>query len=165
MASTIGLISQDGLYTRARDAQVPRHNRRVSPPSLAALTQLTHIRIGRGTAYHSGIAIAYATLHYILRHIGCRTLFATHYHELCDILQAEASANTDPRVSEVEYWHTDLDESVSISSSRRNFADRPQAGRFSYSYRLKRGVNRESHAIVCLIVKPVPKPETDIRPW
>lgn len=67
-------------------------------------------RIGRGTTYHSGIAIAYATLDHILRHIRCRTLFATHYHELCDILQAEARDGK----GGVEYWFTDLDESVSL---------------------------------------------------
>ena len=38
--------------------------------------------IGRGTATWDGLAIAWACLEYLHNHIGCRTLFATHYHEL-----------------------------------------------------------------------------------
>lgn len=79
--------------------------------------------IGRGTTSTSGIAIAFATLDYLLKHIECRTLFATHYHELADMLAGRDG---------VSFWCTDLDESH---------------GRFSYAYRLKPGVNRDSHAI------------------
>ena len=38
--------------------------------------------IGRGTATYDGLAIAHACLEYLHDHNGCRTLFATHYHEL-----------------------------------------------------------------------------------
>ncbi len=38
--------------------------------------------IGRGTATWDGLAIAWACLEYIHQKICCRTLFATHYHEL-----------------------------------------------------------------------------------
>jgi hypothetical protein len=51
----------------------------------------------------------------------------------------------------VEYWFTDLDESVSLRISYGLFvwiSRAAQDGRFSYSYRLEPGVNRESHAIV-----------------
>ena len=38
--------------------------------------------IGRGTATYDGLAIAWATLEHLHAVNGCRTLFATHYHEL-----------------------------------------------------------------------------------
>jgi len=38
--------------------------------------------IGRGTATWDGLAIAWACLEYLHEQINCRTLFATHYHEL-----------------------------------------------------------------------------------
>lgn len=38
--------------------------------------------IGRGTATHDGLSIAWACLEYVHDQIGCRALFATHYHEL-----------------------------------------------------------------------------------
>ena len=38
--------------------------------------------IGRGTATFDGMAIAQSMIEYIATHIGCITLFSTHYHEL-----------------------------------------------------------------------------------
>ena len=38
--------------------------------------------IGRGTATYDGLAIAWSTLEYLHDVQTCRTLFATHYHEL-----------------------------------------------------------------------------------
>ncbi|KRY50681.1 DNA mismatch repair protein Msh6 [Trichinella britovi] len=44
--------------------------------------------LGRGTSTWDGTAIAHATLQYITNHIGCRTIFSTHYHSLMDSLAA-----------------------------------------------------------------------------
>jgi len=38
--------------------------------------------IGRGTATFDGLSIAWAVVEHLHEHNGCRTLFATHYHEL-----------------------------------------------------------------------------------
>jgi hypothetical protein len=70
-------------------------------------------RIGRGTTLQAGMAIAYATLDYILGNVGCRTLFATHYHELEDMLRVETEDGIERPRDGIEYWCTDVDEAVS----------------------------------------------------
>jgi DNA mismatch repair protein MutS len=39
--------------------------------------------IGRGTATFDGLALAWAITEFLHDQVGCRTMFATHYHELC----------------------------------------------------------------------------------
>jgi len=41
--------------------------------------------IGRGTATFDGLSIAWAVVEYIVKKIGARTLFATHYHQLNEL--------------------------------------------------------------------------------
>lgn len=52
--------------------------------------------VGRGTATFDGISIAWAIAEYLHQHIGAKTLFATHYHELTSL------ASTFPRVRNVQ---------------------------------------------------------------
>lgn len=120
------------------------------PPSLWSLwtsewtTGGTDVRIGRGTTLNAGMSIAYATLDYILQHIKCRTMFATHYHELGQMLGAPPHGERKSGVVSVDltdvrpgvtFWCTDVEETEDL---------------FSYSYRLRPGINYDSHAIVSL---------------
>jgi DNA mismatch repair protein MutS len=41
--------------------------------------------IGRGTSTFDGVSIAWAVAEHLHDQVGCRTLFATHYHELQDL--------------------------------------------------------------------------------
>jgi DNA mismatch repair protein MutS len=41
--------------------------------------------IGRGTSTYDGVAIAWAVTEYLHDTVGCKTMFATHYHELMQL--------------------------------------------------------------------------------
>jgi len=43
--------------------------------------------VGRGTSTFDGISIAWALTEYLHEHVGARTLFATHYHELNELAE------------------------------------------------------------------------------
>ena len=66
--------------THAETAAVPTQ---ATERSLVILDE-----IGRGTSTHDGLAIAQACLEHLHHVVGCRTLFATHFHELADAAEA-----------------------------------------------------------------------------
>lgn len=80
--------------------------------------------VGRGTTPEDGTAVSYACLHHLYHVNQCRTLFATHFHTLTDMTKSFEKLGC--------YCNDVLEE---------------PDGRFSYVHRLKKGVNRESHAL------------------
>ena len=59
--------------------------------------------IGRGTATYDGVAIAWATTEHLHDRIGCKTIFATHYHELTQLTEELAHArNFNVAVKEID---------------------------------------------------------------
>ncbi|KAI5465918.1 muts domain V-domain-containing protein [Mariannaea sp. PMI_226] len=79
--------------------------------------------IGRGTTPEDGTAVSFACLHHIATVNQCRTLFATHFHNVADLASAAGlCADGD-----------DVDEDTE--------------GAFTYVHKLRKGINRDSHAL------------------
>ncbi|KAJ8494922.1 hypothetical protein ONZ51_g2034 [Trametes cubensis] len=103
--------------------------RRATPNSLVIMDE-----VGRGTTVEDGLAIAFATAHHLLAVNGCRAMFATHFHELADMLGYDPMTHKGQGpFSDIAFYCTDVDEI--------------EDGYFTYSHRLRPGVNRDSHGI------------------
>ena len=68
--------------------------------------------LGRGTSPIDGLAIAYAALEHLTHANRSRTLFATHYHRLGQLLgYREHDSRGTGEWEGVEFWCTDVEES------------------------------------------------------
>jgi DNA mismatch repair ATPase MutS len=68
--------------------------------------------VGRGTTVKDGIAIAFATALHLYEHNGGRTLFATHFHEVADLLgyQEHTVVEGNRNFPGIAFFCTDVDE-------------------------------------------------------
>ncbi|RDW81725.1 mismatch repair ATPase MSH1 [Aspergillus mulundensis] len=90
--------------------------------------------VGRGTTPEDGTAVSFACLHHLHYRNQCRTLFATHFHGLADMTQ---------EFSALERYCTDVKQTAE--------------GAFSFVHKLRKGVNRESHALKVAQLAGLPK--------
>ncbi|KAG6317168.1 hypothetical protein E4U44_000243 [Claviceps purpurea] len=99
--------------------------------------------IGRGTTPEDGTAVSYACLHHLVTVNQCRTLFATHFHKVADLAAADGLSEDDGRRGSVQHYCTDLEED--------------KEGGFVYVHKLRRGINRQSHALKVAGLAGVPE--------
>ncbi|KAL4927847.1 mismatch repair ATPase MSH1 [Aspergillus undulatus] len=95
--------------------------------------------VGRGTTPEDGTAVSFACLHHLHYRNQCRTLFATHFHTLAD-MTGEFPA--------LGRYCTDVKETAS--------------GSFSFVHRLRKGVNRQSHALKVAQLAGLPRETLDL---
>lgn len=108
--------------------------RRATPRSLVIADE-----IGRGTDTMVGLSIAYATLYTLACKKKSRSLFATHYHELADMLGYDGGRALDDTVA---FYCTRLE----------SLPD----GSIHYAHHVRPGVNRESHGIQVARLADIP---------
>lgn len=90
--------------------------------------------VGRGTTPEDGIAVGYACLRHLHEVNKCRTLFATHFHALTEMTAG---------FNRVACYCTDVAEE--------------NDGSWTYVHKLRRGVNRESHALKVARLAGIPE--------
>jgi DNA mismatch repair protein MutS len=103
--------------------------RRATRRSLVVLDE-----IGRGTSTYDGLAIAWAVAEHLHDVVGCRAMFATHYHELTEIAA--------PRATTCENW--------SVSA-------RELDGDVVFLHKLQRGAASRSYGVACARLAGLPE--------
>jgi DNA mismatch repair ATPase MutS len=76
------------------------------------LGQVIMDEVGRGTTVKDGLAIAFATVHHLVSVNRCRALFATHFHELSDLLGYSSNGKGQGVFENVGFFCTDVDETA-----------------------------------------------------
>jgi DNA mismatch repair protein MutS len=107
----IGLV--DRLFTRVGAADDLARGQSTFMVEMAECARILHQatsrsllvldEVGRGTSTFDGLALAWAIAEHLHDQVGARTLFATHYHELCDLAREKARVvNLTMAVTEVD---------------------------------------------------------------
>lgn len=115
-------------------AQILKH---ATPRSFVIMDE-----IGRGTTPEDGTAVSFACLHHLVTVNQCRTLFATHFHGVEELAAAEGLCAPDSGA--VRFYCTDVEEDGQ--------------GGFVYIHKLRKGINRQSHALKVAQMAGLPGP-------
>jgi DNA mismatch repair protein MutS len=102
--------------------------RRATRRSLVVLDE-----IGRGTSTYDGLSIAWAVAEHLHDVVGCRALFATHYHELTEL------AALSPRA-----------DNFSVSA-------REHAGTIVFFHKVQKGAASRSYGVACARLAGLPE--------
>ncbi|RDY00527.1 DNA mismatch repair protein MSH3, partial [Mucuna pruriens] len=94
-ASSAKLHVLDGIYTRMGASDSIQQGRSTFLEELSETSHILHSctehslviidELGRGTSTHDGMAIAHATLHYLLKQKRSMVLFVTHYPKIANL--------------------------------------------------------------------------------
>jgi DNA mismatch repair protein MutS len=103
--------------------------KRASKRSLVILDE-----IGRGTSTYDGLAIAWAVAEHLYDQVGCRAMFATHYHELTELASARPALRN---------W--------SVSA-------REYGGEIVFLHKLTEGAASRSYGVACARIAGLPEP-------
>ncbi|MAT72437.1 MAG: DNA mismatch repair protein MutS [Planctomycetaceae bacterium] len=110
--------------------------------------------IGRGTSTYDGLSLAWAVVEHLHDAIGCRTLFATHYHELTQLAeQLPGVANYNVAVKE---W---MDEVVFLHQIVAGAADKSYGIHVAKLAGVPRSVNARAEEVLAQLESGTGKAE------
>ncbi|KJA26143.1 hypothetical protein HYPSUDRAFT_1067724 [Hypholoma sublateritium FD-334 SS-4] len=104
--------------------------------------------VGRGTTVKDGLAIAFGALHHLITTNKSRCLFATHFHELAEMVGNVDNIQGSGAFQNVRFYCSDVDDAGD--------------GHFAYAYRLKPGINHDSHGLKVAGLAGMPPAAMDI---
>uniref|UniRef100_A0A803M0F0 DNA mismatch repair protein MSH3 n=1 Tax=Chenopodium quinoa TaxID=63459 RepID=A0A803M0F0_CHEQI len=147
-ASSAKLQVLDAIYTRMGASDNIQQGRSTFLEELSEASHILHNctshslvimdELGRGTSTHDGVAIAYATLHYLLKQKKCMVLFVTHYPKIADIQKEFPGAVGAYHVS---YLTTGRDNFSPLSGETDGNMDHEDV---TYLYKLVSGISQRS---------------------
>lgn len=115
--------------------------------------------VGRGTSTYDGVSLAWAIVEHLHDSIGCRTLFATHYHELTDLASSNARiANLNVAVRERK------DDVVFLHRIVEGPADKSYGIHVAQLAGVPTSVNQRAEEILHWLESTHTQPDTDAAP-
>ncbi|CAG8459223.1 7348_t:CDS:10 [Ambispora gerdemannii] len=118
----IGIVDQ--IFSRVGASDSLFQNQSTFMVEMIETAHVIMDEVGRGTTTLDGIAISFASLYHLHYQNRCRTLFATHFHELSEMIR-------------------DFENAACYCTGVKSNED----GSFHYMHQLKKGVNRNSCAL------------------
>ncbi len=128
-AATIGVV--DALFSRVGAADDLARGRSTFMVEMVETATILHQagrrslvildEIGRGTATFDGLSIAWAVIEHLHNAIKCRSLFATHYHELTGLTESLSALSC--HVMKVKEWKGELKflHEVAVGTADRSY--------------------------------------------
>ncbi|KAJ6833348.1 DNA mismatch repair protein MSH3 [Iris pallida] len=152
-ASSAKLHVLDGIYTRMGASDSIQLGNSTFLEELSEASNILHScssrslviidELGRGTSTHDGVAIAYATLHYLLEQKKCLVLFVSHYPKILEIQnEFEGSVGT----YHVSYLTSEKQLEVSESQIEAAGANL-NIGDITFLYKVVRGASDKSFGL------------------
>ncbi|NCG21946.1 MAG: DNA mismatch repair protein MutS [Rhodobacterales bacterium] len=139
-SATVGLA--DRIFTRVGAADDLARGQSTFMVEMAETAAILHQatgrsliildEIGRGTSTYDGLSIAWAVAEDLVDRLSCRALFATHYHELCELAETRAGV---------------VNQSIAVSESGEEIV---------FLRRLKEGGASRSYGIQCARIAGIP---------
>ncbi|KAJ1910377.1 MutS protein 1, partial [Mycoemilia scoparia] len=113
--------------------------------------------IGRGTSTSDGISIAFATLEYIHDKVGCKALFATHYHELAELCCSASVTMETAGEEEGKKKKKRRNDGLSGVGLFHTAVKEQKDGSFLYIHKVLPGICHKSHGLYVAKLAGIPE--------